>query len=181
MKRKVCILRYKQQLKSSDTSMRLSVPITNLVEHIQELLKWSSNERIEWTTPSFSCTFQALRKESVVIKIIWFPVCNSLLQMSSWKLAKVFSNRIWKVLTMLYNTQNYRSSGLCPSSGIQNDREHNVSETGCVSVLRWLRLALSKGPNPHGLRLVLSKGLNCVVIPPHLRTERDPVYESLCF
>jgi hypothetical protein len=28
-------------------------------------------------------------------------------------------------------------SGLCPSSGILNTRNHNVSETGSVSVLRW--------------------------------------------
>jgi hypothetical protein len=33
--------------------------------------------------------------------------------------------------------QNYRFLGLCPSSGILKTREHNVSETGCVSVLRW--------------------------------------------
>jgi hypothetical protein len=33
----------------------------------------------------------------------------------------------------------------------------------------WLRLALSKGPNIVG------------VFPPHLKTEIDPVYETLCF
>jgi hypothetical protein len=33
----------------------------------------------------------------------------------------------------------------------------------------WLRLALSKGPNRVG------------VSPPHLRTERDPIAETLCF
>jgi hypothetical protein len=37
---------------------------------------------------------------------------------------------------MVYNTQNYWVSGLCPSSRIQNTRKHNVSETGFVSVLR---------------------------------------------
>jgi hypothetical protein len=32
---------------------------------------------------------------------------------------------------------NYCISGRCPSSGILKTREHNVSETGSVSVLRW--------------------------------------------
>jgi hypothetical protein len=35
------------------------------------------------------------------------------------------------------NTQNYCDFGLCPSSGIPETREYNVSETGSVSVLRW--------------------------------------------
>jgi hypothetical protein len=37
---------------------------------------------------------------------------------------------------MVYNTQNYWIFGFCPSSGILKTREHNVSETGSVSVLR---------------------------------------------
>jgi hypothetical protein len=38
---------------------------------------------------------------------------------------------------MVYNTQVYRVSGLCPSSGIlKNIKEHNVSETVPVSILR---------------------------------------------
>jgi hypothetical protein len=41
--------------------------------------------------------------------------------------------RIWRILTIVYNTQDYWVSGLCPSSGILNAREHNVSETGPVS------------------------------------------------
>jgi hypothetical protein len=32
--------------------------------------------------------------------------------------------------------RNYRVFGLCPSSGILKTREHNVSETGSLSVLR---------------------------------------------
>jgi hypothetical protein len=50
---------------------------------------------------------------------------------------------------MVCKTRNYWGFGLCPSSGILNTREHNVSEIGPVSILRWqwLRLALSKGPN----------------------------------
>jgi hypothetical protein len=43
-----------------------------------------------------------------------------------------------------------------PSSGIQETRKHDVSETGSVSVLQWLRLALSKGPNWVGVFSPLS-------------------------
>jgi hypothetical protein len=42
-----------------------------------------------------------------------------------------------KVLTSVYDTQNFWSSGLCPSSGTLKTRKHYVSETGSVSVLRW--------------------------------------------
>jgi hypothetical protein len=51
--------------------------------------------------------------------------------------------------------QNYWVSDLGPSSGILETRKHNVSET------------LTKRPNR--------------VFPPHLRTETDPVSETLCF
>jgi hypothetical protein len=37
---------------------------------------------------------------------------------------------------MVYNTQNYWVSGLCPSSRIINVRKHNIPETGSVSVLQ---------------------------------------------
>jgi hypothetical protein len=37
---------------------------------------------------------------------------------------------------MAYNTQNYWVFGLCPSSGILETREHNVSETEPVYVVR---------------------------------------------
>jgi hypothetical protein len=37
---------------------------------------------------------------------------------------------------MVYNIQNYRIFGLCPSSGFGKIIEGNVSETGSVSVLR---------------------------------------------
>jgi hypothetical protein len=42
-------------------------------------------------------------------------------------------------------------------------------ERAYLNHCRWLRLALSKGPNTVG------------VSPPHLRTETDPVSEMLCF
>jgi hypothetical protein len=37
---------------------------------------------------------------------------------------------------MVYNTQYYWVSGLCPSPGILNTRKHNVSETESFSVFR---------------------------------------------
>jgi hypothetical protein len=36
---------------------------------------------------------------------------------------------------MAYDTQNYWDFGLCPSSDILKTREHNVAETGSVSIL----------------------------------------------
>jgi hypothetical protein len=38
---------------------------------------------------------------------------------------------------MVYNSQNYWVFGLCLSPAILNAIEHDVSETGSVSVLRW--------------------------------------------
>jgi hypothetical protein len=38
---------------------------------------------------------------------------------------------------MVYNKQNYWVFGLFPSPGILENRKHDVSETGSVSVLRW--------------------------------------------
>jgi hypothetical protein len=35
-------------------------------------------------------------------------------------------------------TQNYWDFGHCPSSGVPETRKHSVSETGSVSVLRWV-------------------------------------------
>jgi hypothetical protein len=47
------------------------------------------------------------------------------------------TNKIRGILTMVFNTQNYWVSELCPTSRILNTRKNNVSETGSVSVLRW--------------------------------------------
>jgi hypothetical protein len=47
------------------------------------------------------------------------------------------SSRSYRVLAMVYNTQNY-CFGLCPLSGIlKNTKEYYVSETESVSVFRW--------------------------------------------
>jgi hypothetical protein len=78
--------------------------------------------------------------------------------------------------------QNYLVSGICPSSGILNTRNSNVWETGSVSVLRWReRGAYSIGSLDQWLRLALSRRPNRVDIfpSPYLRTETDPVCETL--
>jgi hypothetical protein len=49
---------------------------------------------------------------------------------------QLYGFRFYRVLTMVYNTQNYWVLGLCSSSGILETGKHNVSETGSVSVLR---------------------------------------------
>jgi hypothetical protein len=69
---------------------------------------------------------------------------------------------------MVYNTQNYWVSGLCPSSGILNARKH-ISETGSVSVLRSEPPIVLYFPSMYASPF------------PHLRTETDPVSEALCF
>jgi hypothetical protein len=43
---------------------------------------------------------------------------------------------IGKILTVVYNTQNYFGFGFWPSSEILKTRKYNVSETGSVSILR---------------------------------------------
>jgi hypothetical protein len=47
------------------------------------------------------------------------------------------SIQVGKLESMVYDTQNYSVSGLCPLSRILNTREHDVSETGSVCDLRW--------------------------------------------
>jgi hypothetical protein len=37
----------------------------------------------------------------------------------------------------MYNPQNYWGFGFLPSSSILENRKHDVSETGSVSILRW--------------------------------------------
>jgi hypothetical protein len=65
---------------------------------------------------------------------------------------------------MVYNTQRYWVFGLCPSSGFFLNNEKNTM----FRKLDLLERALSKGPNRVG-------------VVPHLRTETDPVSETLCF
>jgi hypothetical protein len=47
--------------------------------------------------------------------------------------------RLESILTMVYVVQNYWTYfGLYPSSGMRKTKDHNVSETGSGSVLRWM-------------------------------------------
>jgi hypothetical protein len=72
---------------------------------------------------------------------------------------------IWRVLTMMCNTQNYGVSGLRQSSGIPNTRKHNGSETGSVSVFRWREGdAYSVGSRRKSQPQSLDKSRNPVVL-----------------
>jgi hypothetical protein len=64
---------------------------------------------------------------------------------------------------MAYNTQTYWIFGLFPSSGIQENRKHDVSETGSVSILRW---GGRHSVMPQWLRLARFKGSNWVGVFP---------------
>jgi hypothetical protein len=72
----------------------------------------------------------------------------------------------------------------CPSSGILENRKHNVSETGSVSVHRWRGEATySLGPLDRAnlnhwtrLRLDLSKGSNWVDAPPPTPEDGKQIY-----
>jgi hypothetical protein len=48
---------------------------------------------------------------------------------------------------MVFNTQNYWGVGLFPSSNMVENRKHDVSETGSVSVLKCLHLLFSRIPD----------------------------------
>jgi hypothetical protein len=125
-----------------------------------------------------------MSKSTQIMKIGWSAM--AVIMLSFMKLAdgsKVISAAkqrtciIWSVLMTAYNTQNYWVSGLCPLCGILNNRKHNVSETGSVSVFRW-----GKGENysvgavrksVQWLRLALSKSPNRVVVSLPLPEDRN--------
>jgi hypothetical protein len=70
---------------------------------------------------------------------------------------------------MVYNTQNYCFFGLCSSSSIPKSRK-DIPETGCFHrQVKGETSTLSKG----------QKQDRC--LPLNLRTEIDPVSETLCF
>jgi hypothetical protein len=48
---------------------------------------------------------------------------------------KDLTSRFQRVLAMVYNTQHYWVFRLCPSSDILRTRDHNITETGFVSIL----------------------------------------------
>jgi hypothetical protein len=63
------------------------------------------------------------------------------------------ASRFWRILTVLYNTQNYWISGLCPSFGILNARQHKLKAAALTWVVQWLRLALFRVPNIVGISI----------------------------
>jgi hypothetical protein len=67
---------------------------------------------------------------------------------------------------VLYSTQKYWVSELCPSSIVLNTGKHNVSETGTISVLRWeggdtLLGSLEKANLNHWTRSQLQFPVHC--------------------
>jgi hypothetical protein len=94
---------------------------------------------VSWRLPQFVRTQPLLqfwnKGVQVSVKYIqfYFPVYFEV----SYGVEYVFFSRLWRVLTMVYNTQKYWVSGLRPSSRILNSRNYNVSETGYVPILRW--------------------------------------------
>jgi hypothetical protein len=52
-------------------------------------------------------------------------------QKSKGYIIDVHACRIWTILTMMHNTQNYWVSGLCPSSGILNTRKEGLENWIC--------------------------------------------------
>jgi hypothetical protein len=76
--------------------------------------------------------------------------------------------------------------GLCPLSGILKTREHNILKTGSVSVLRWggetptLLDPLERPNLNHWSGTSRPRTQNSRCLPPPLRTETDPVSETLC-
>jgi hypothetical protein len=55
--------------------------------------------------------------------------------------------KLWTTSVNSVSVRNYWVFGHCLSFGILETGKHNVLETGSVSVLRCLRLALTKRPN----------------------------------
>jgi hypothetical protein len=98
--------------------------------------------------------------------------CNQSTGLNHW---------IQRVLTMVYNTQNSWGFGLFPLFGILETKntmfrnwicfrpQVRGEDTSQLGPLERANLSLSKGPKRVG------------VFPPHLRTETDPVSETLCF
>jgi hypothetical protein len=88
-------------------------------------------------------------------------------------------------MTMVHNAYNLWACGLCPYSGILNNKK-NVSKTGPVSAFRW-----GKGkPTLLGpLEIINLKHCTSVYRPQqsrclpssHLKTEAEPTSEALWF
>jgi hypothetical protein len=82
-------------------------------------------------------------------------------------------------MTSMYNTQNYWIFVLCPSSDILKRMEqHNVLETGFLTILRWGENIYSVGPvNEVSTLWGPQQGLS--PHPHHQLTKIEPVFEML--
>jgi hypothetical protein len=92
-------------------------------------------------------------------------------------------SEICGILTMACNTQDHWILGLCTSTSILKTRKRSGSETGFSSFLRWKRktLCLLDLLERASLNRFLRDPTKSVSPSPHLRTETDPVSETLCF
>jgi hypothetical protein len=65
--------------------------------------------------------------------------CIKLISLTFRKLSIKIADRLERILTTVYVVQSYWACfGLHPSSCMWKTKDHNVSETGSVSVLRWM-------------------------------------------
>jgi hypothetical protein len=99
-----------------------------------------SNNYCSSQTPSRNNEFQLAGNSVILLRSINYNGSHTICHRSSIQSKFSYKNsafacRIWRVLTMVYNTQNYWVSGVCPSSGILNTRTDNVSETGSTSYI----------------------------------------------
>jgi hypothetical protein len=94
---------------------------------------------------------------SAVVHIYWRLFCWKWQAVSNLQVK--WNCRFWRVLTMVYNTQDYWVFWTFPSSGILENRKHDVSETVSISVLRWKGGGdtYSVGPNWVGVFSPLSE------------------------
>jgi hypothetical protein len=119
---------------------------------------WQSSKRIETrstaeykrsTCEDVNCELKALCViitavlKSVIITYSYdLEVVNKTNYQSERRLQypNTLQYRLERILTMVYVVQNYLASfGLCPSSVCGSfTKDHNVSETGSVSILRWM-------------------------------------------
>jgi hypothetical protein len=123
--------------------------------------------------PNWSSTF--------TIRTVIILPCGStefMPEVNEYRKQQVMTNSteriIWRILTMVYKTQNYWIFGLCSLSGILN----NVSEDWSVSILRW------EGETLYWiqwLRLTLSKGSNRVCISFHLSKQVRSSFRNVVF
>jgi hypothetical protein len=68
-------------------------------------------------------------------KAVWEVAVRPIATASVWKQVRLPPPcGFYRVLTMVYNTQNYWLFGLFPSSSILENRKHDASETASVSV-----------------------------------------------